>query len=357
MKNELKKLWLNKHDFQGRIDITVFFVNIFLFICHLFLMFIYIVIGHKFMICVASGSLLIYILCTFRCYKNVEKYMGVAFLELWIHLICGILSFGWTPCYQNWCFAMVVAYFLPAFSANKSLTKRPFFFAFLIMASYFLLATGYPLLHLSITRQLDIYTYSVLFIANNSFVFFSITLFALFYTSTNNRKQRELSRKAEYDELTDLYNRHALNELGAELIELAKENNEPYYVAILDIDFFKNINDTYGHSSGDLVLKKIASIIRSFSVRGIVPGRWGGEEFVLIAPHNINYNDFTNLLEKLRIKVSETNFEIENQEKIKLTISIGSAKIKKYDNIEDAIGKADINLYKAKEKGRNKLVK
>ena len=77
----------------------------------------------------------------------------------------------------------------------------------------------------------------------------------------------------------------------------------------------------------------------------------------MIAPHNIKYKEFTKILEDLRIKVSETKFIIENGKKINLTISIGSAKIKEYENIEEAISKADINLYKAKETGRNKLVK
>lgn len=355
--NEVKRLWSKKHDTQGRIDITVFFINIFMLLCHTFLTLIYITIEHKFMICFSVVTLLIYIFYTFKCYKNVEQYMGVAFLEIWVHLILGILSFGWTPCYQNWCFAMVVAYFLPAFNSNKSSTKRPFFYAFIIMLTYFIMVTSFQLIDLKIAVELDQLTKSILFIANNLFVFITITLFALFYTSRRNRKEIELLKKAEYDELTDLYNRHALNHLGNNLIHLAKVNNESYYVAILDIDNFKKINDKYGHSSGDLVLKKLASTIRSFSIRGIIPGRWGGEEFVMIAPHNIKYKEFTKILEDLRIKVSETKFIIENGKKINLTISIGSAKIKEYENIEEAISKADINLYKAKETGRNKLVK
>lgn len=354
--SEIKRLWSNKHTPQGRIDITVFFVNIFLLICHLFLMGVYIVIKHKPMIYINIISLVLYTFYIFRCYRNVERYMGISFLEIWIHLIGGILSFGWRPCYQNWCFAMIVAYFLPAFSPNKSV-KRSFIFAFLIIFTYFFMATFYPLVHFKFTTELDLYTDSVLFIANNGFVFITITLFALFYTSRSNRKELELSRKADYDELTDLYNRHAINQLGTKLINQAKEKNESYYVAILDIDYFKKINDTFGHSSGDLVLKKIASIIRTYSVRGIIPGRWGGEEFVMLAPHHIEYSEFTKILEKLRIKVSETEFNIENDQKINLTISIGSAKIKEYKNIEESIADADINLYKAKETGRNKLVK
>lgn len=354
--SEIKRLWSNKHTPQGRIDITVFFINIFLLLSHTFLMLVYITIGHKLMTWFSIITLFIYIFSIFNCYKNVERYIGIAFLEIWLHLIFGILSFGWRPCYQNWCFGMIVAYFLPAFSSNKA-TRRPFIYAFVIMFTYFFMATLYPLVDLDFTMGLDIYENSILFIANNLFIFITTILFALFYTSRSNRKELELSRKADYDELTDLYNRHAINQLGTKLINQAKEKNESYYFAILDIDHFKKINDTYGHSSGDLVLKKIASIIRTYSVRGIIPGRWGGEEFVMLAPHHIEYSEFTKILEKLRIKVSETEFNIENDQKINLTISIGSAKIKEYKNIEESIADADINLYKAKETGRNKLVK
>lgn len=356
--NEIKELWKRKKEPQGRIDITVFFVNIFLFLCHVFLMLVYVAIGHKFMICVNTFSLLIYLLSVPVCYKNIDRYMGIAFLEIWIHQICGILSFGWTPCYQNWCFGMITAYFLPAFSSERrGARQRPFIYAFLIIFTYFFLATFFPLVHLKITTELNIYMNSLLFIGNNSFVFINISLFALFYTSNNNRKEIELSKKAEYDELTQLYNRRGINELGNSIISNAKEENKPYYIAILDIDYFKKINDKYGHISGDLVLKRLANIIRAYSNKGIIPGRWGGEEFVMIAPHTISYSEFTKILERLRINISEVKFDIENNKEINLTISIGAAKVKKHENIEEAIGYADINLYKAKSGGRNMLVK
>lgn len=356
--NEIKKLWARKYSPQGRIDITVFFVNIFLLLCHVFLMVIYLIIGNKVMIGVNIFSLLLYILYIPSCYKNVERYMGMSFLEIWVHLICGILCFGWTPCYQNYCFGMLTAFFLPATGTQyvKS-KKRVIMYSLLIIFTYFILATAYPLLHLSFTQELNIYLNSILFIGNNAAVFITIAMFAVFYTSTSNRKELELSRKADYDELTNLYNRYSINQLGNRIIAKAKENDEAYSVAILDIDHFKKVNDKYGHSSGDVVLRKVADMIKKASVNGIIPGRWGGEEFVMIAPHYVAYEEFTNVLEELRIRISEETFEVDNNKKIKLTISIGSSKVRGYDNTEKAISMADTNLYKAKETGRNKLVK
>ena len=284
--------------------------------------------------------------------------MGIAYLNIWVHLICGILSFGWTPCYQNWSFAMIAAYFLPAFNTdNKFSKKRPIYYALLIIFSYFILATVFPLLNLKITIELNIYMNSILFIANNLFTFITIILFVVFYTSNNNRKEMELSRKADYDELTNLYNRHALNQLGKSIIEHAKENKKSYSVAILDIDYFKKINDKYGHKSGDLVLKRLANILKIYSTKEITCGRWGGEEFIMIASPEIEYSKFTKILESMRIKISESKFNIEDNKKIDLTISIGSAKLRKYKDLETAVSSADVNLYKAKKTGRNKLVK
>ncbi len=355
---EFKKLWMNRNNLQGRINITVFFANIFLLLCHLFLMVVYVCIGHKFMIGVNIVSILIYSYFIKRCYKNIERCMGIVFLEIWIHLICGVISFGWTPCYQNWCFGMIVAYFLPAFSEeNKETKQRPLIYAFIIVFTYLLLAVFYSPLNSNPTIQLNKYINSILFVANNVFAFIIITLFALFYTSNKNRKEIELNRKAEYDELTGLFNRHALSKLGDIVINKTKEKEKTFSVAILDIDHFKEVNDTYGHTSGDLVLKKVADTIRTSSVDGIIPGRWGGEEFIMIAPDYIEYSDFINILEKLRIRISKTKFEIENKQKIDLTISIGASIVNECENIEDAIALADVNLYKAKETGRNKVVK
>ena len=186
--------------------------------------------------------------------------------------------------------------------------------------------------------------------------FLSIVLFSLFYTSTTNRRQNELSRRADYDELTSLYNRYALNHIGNNFITQARGAKSKLSVAIIDIDYFKKINDTYGHTKGDEVLKELSSIIRSYSVRGIVPGRWGGEEFIMIAPYTIDYSEFVVILEKLREKIEKTKFHISGKKPLGITISIGASEVEKVNNIEDAVSYADKNLYEAKETGRNKLV-
>ena len=358
MINDLKKLWGNKKSSQGRIEITVFFVNIFLIICHVFLMAIYIMAKHNFMIYVNTVSSMVYICFIFTCYKKIEKYVSIASLEIWLHMLCAIISFGWTPCFQNWSFALIAGYFLPVFSSekNKNFRKHSIFFALSIILSYFFFSVIIHVHEFEVMKPLNDFMTRLMFTINNCISFIAIMMFAVFYTSKTKRKELELSRKADYDELTSLYNRHAIDQISSKIIEESKRLNKSYNVAMLDIDFFKNVNDTYGHTSGDMVLKQLADILTFYLNKGIIPGRWGGEEFVILAPCDISYKQFLNILEKIRVKVSKTNFTIEDKQKININISIGASSIDKYDQLEEVISKADKNLYKAKNTGRNKLV-
>ena len=95
--------------------------------------------------------------------------------------------------------------------------------------------------------------------------------------------------------------------------------------------------------------------LRAYSIRGITPGRWGGEEFIMIAPNSIEFNEFTIILEKLREKIQSKTFKMNDQE-IQITISIGAASVSDVKDLEAAVALADEKLYEAKETGRNKVV-
>lgn len=355
---EIKELFEHRKETQGSINLTLFFVNIFLMISHIFLMVIYVLIGHKFLICLNSLSFLTSIYFFKNCYKYRDVFIGLSFFEVWIHMIFGTMIFGWNLGFQNWAFAMVTAYFLPAFSNNQERRprKQSIFYACVIMLSYFLLAVY--VFHTTPNAFFPLNRWMIvsLFLGNNIMAFFTIIMFAIYYTSRRERKERELTRKADYDELTGLYNRHALIQVSEQIAMDAKDTKNPYSVAILDLDFFKKVNDDYGHTSGDDVLKEFASILRSYSIKGIICGRWGGEEFVMIAPHNIKYSEFINILEKLRRGVSRADFIIENNKEIHITVSIGAEKIRKHKSLEDSINMADSNLYQAKQEGRNRVI-
>ncbi len=120
---------------------------------------------------------------------------------------------------------------------------------------------------------------------------------------------------------------------------------------MLDIDHFKDVNDTYGHQIGDSVLIEFANILKKHSRKTDIVGRWGGEEFIIICL-DTNIQGATNLAENLRASIEEFEFSIINHK----TVSIGVSEVKDTDNIKTLIKRVDDYLYKAKESGRNKVI-
>lgn len=168
---------------------------------------------------------------------------------------------------------------------------------------------------------------------------------------------KKLKEEANKDYLTNLYNKRYFDEVSHNLIEIAKRQNSPISVIMIDIDFFKNINDTYGHIVGDEVIKNIASLLIKNTRKSDIVSRFGGEEFAILLP-NTNKKDAKEIAEKLRNIIEEHIIILENTKEIKLTISLGVCQmnLKCDENISKVIDNADIALYQAKKQGRNKVI-
>ncbi len=156
------------------------------------------------------------------------------------------------------------------------------------------------------------------------------------------------------DYLTKLYNRNYFEEMIQKQFENSKRYKLDLAVIIIDFDFFKRINDTYGHLAGDYVLSEVAKIINNQIRETDIIARYGGDEFILLTPNTTLFNCIV-LAERIRKKVWNYNF-IYNNEKINVTLSLGCAA---YNNeiskSEELIQKADCALYQAKKQGRNKI--
>jgi diguanylate cyclase (GGDEF)-like protein len=164
---------------------------------------------------------------------------------------------------------------------------------------------------------------------------------------------KELEKAAYIDTLTGLYNRKHFTELAEMDIQRAARLNQTIFTAMLDIDFFKKINDTYGHTAGDMVLKTTAETIHR-SIRSYdLLGRYGGEEFILLLAV-ADEADIHKLTERIR-KNMENNVIHHEGEEIRVTCSMGVAKILEADTLKTAIVKADEALYAAKNSGRNQI--
>ena len=167
-------------------------------------------------------------------------------------------------------------------------------------------------------------------------------------------KQRtaELEKLAITDKLTGIYNRLKLDKELSYSYESYLRYNLVYSVIIIDVDYFKKINDTYGHLIGDDILKELSSIMQENIRSTDILGRWGGEEFIILSP-STDIEGTYKLAENIRLNVENTIFK----DGIKMTISAGIAEISQDMNKDEIIKKADEALYRAKSNGRNKVEK
>ena len=159
------------------------------------------------------------------------------------------------------------------------------------------------------------------------------------------------------DGLTGLYNRRYMETHLSALVEQAASRGKPLTALVLDIDFFKSINDSYGHDAGDDVLREFATRVRK-SIRGIdLACRFGGEEFVIVMPET-DMGVATIVAERLRRRIASETFPIQQgSSSIEVTISIGIAALDAADaNAGNILKRADQALYRAKRDGRNRVV-
>ena len=160
--------------------------------------------------------------------------------------------------------------------------------------------------------------------------------------------------QAEHDPLTGLLNRKTLDEIDSNLLKSIEENN--LSVIMLDIDYFKQINDTYGHTTGDIVLKKVAHKISSLLREDDLIFRYGGEEFFIILKNNTKEKAKT-VAHKIIKSIENLKIYSQNGEQITVTISGGLAHYNtKQKTLSELIKSADKALYKAKDSGRNQII-
>ena len=164
---------------------------------------------------------------------------------------------------------------------------------------------------------------------------------------------RELHRVAVTDALTGLYNRREIERLIHSALLALNDPGKELSLIMLDIDFFKKVNDTYGHDVGDIVIRDVAAIIKSFvnESAGEAAGRWGGEEFFLLLPDK-GLKEAAAIAEELRKAVEAHEFETAGHK----TVSLGVVNVNAASDYQGIFIRADQALYEAKEGGRNRVV-
>lgn len=172
-----------------------------------------------------------------------------------------------------------------------------------------------------------------------------------------NRQLEELLEKVNYlaitDMLTGLYNRRRLHDILSSEFERAERYKTPFSLVMLDLDFFKKVNDKFGHNAGDAVLKEISGQILK-NVRDIdTAARYGGEEFMVILP-NSDKNSARAVAERMRQTVASHSFQ-DIASAVTVSIGISGMPDANIRNVDELIRCADIALYRAKQSGRNRV--
>ena len=161
---------------------------------------------------------------------------------------------------------------------------------------------------------------------------------------------------ARTDALTGIPNRQWLMEQGVTFLRAFKENKRLLSTVMIDVDFFKQVNDRFGHQGGDAVLRDVALVLQNNKRELDLLGRYGGEEFLMFLPH-AEVSEAAAACERIRSSIEQHAFEFDGQA-LKITISVGVAteNIEDISSIEDLIRRADRALYQAKATGRNRVV-
>jgi diguanylate cyclase (GGDEF)-like protein len=203
--------------------------------------------------------------------------------------------------------------------------------------------------------------YSQAFIERVLAVYIAVTIMAFFYAFARTSAQlsmdnmnRSFQNLANTDELTRLANRRRMTDVLYQEVGRAQRNQRTFSIIIFDIDYFKKINDQYGHDAGDLVLAAIPDILRKVLRTPDVCARWGGEEFLILLPET-GLEGAKRVAERLRIAFEE--YRIRHQDGVlSVTVSLGVCEFRSVKSLEACLKQADKNLYAAKAAGRNCVI-
>lgn len=165
--------------------------------------------------------------------------------------------------------------------------------------------------------------------------------------------EHKLVQMAKVDSLTGVYNRRYLDTRLAEEMERSRRHGNPLSIFILDIDYFKVINDTHGHICGDYTLRAMSELLQNAIRTSDILGRYGGEEFCCVMPET-TFEQALVLAERCREQISENRFSCSDQQS-RITVSIGVTTQTAGDTLERMIKRADDSLYEAKRTGRNRV--
>ena len=336
----------------------LYIMNTFLLLVHTGLLILFTVLHVTLMARVNIISVLCYIVSFLLIKKEkMTEYIVLAFVEITIHSFLAVISTGWNFGFQLYFIGCVgVVFFADYFSVHIGRRRIKGFGlsipSILLYIISFLVVTFYGSIYQLDERIAFIGTIfnSLIALGFATMIFSLLTKAATFY-------EAELEKQATHDKLTGMKNRHFLVEQLGNIY--TSGDIASHWLAILDIDNFKGINDKYGHLCGDFVLRTVAEIIKE-SCSDHIACRWGGEEFLIVGADTGKDNEHRNrvpaLLENIRRSIADKDFVYNDNIVIHLTVTIGVARYRNGQTVDEWINVADGRLYDGKQTGKNKVV-
>ena len=272
------------------------------------------------------------------------------YILIWI--IFNIIMFGWNIGVQHFIIVLLIACFFARYKHGKVKISYALALCILRIFLFFYCQNNVP--RISLSADLN----NLFQIINTIAIFWSISLIAyIFSTDTQTLEcklveyNEQLKKQANVDPLTGLYNRRRTLEY---LEKLLRAPEHQISICLCDIDFFKRVNDTYGHDVGDIVLKKISETFRKELPIGTFISRWGGEEFLLIFPIS-NGDEAHIFLETLRQKIKALVFD-GGSESFSVSLTFGLVEYDFHSDLTTILKQADEKLYLGKNSGRDRII-
>lgn len=337
---------------------SLYMMNIFLLSIHVSLFLFFTILKVTLMSCVNIFSVLWYVV-SFALLKKEKTtaYIFGAFLEVMVHMFLAVVSMGWDFGFQLYFIGCIVIVFYADYFSVRLGNHHVTGIGFSVVNGTLYISS------LLVTRffgSIYILSEKLAFagmIINSLVIIAFVTVFIGMLTKIASYYEEELVKQATHDKLTGMVNRHYLVEKLDNIY--ASGEMSSYWLAILDIDNFKGINDKYGHLCGDFVLKTLAQIIKKLCGDRTVC-RWGGEEFVIVGsdPEKDEKGRSSEgvLLEDIRRNVAIKDFVYDNDTVINLTVTIGVARYQAGQKVDEWVNVADNRLYHGKQIGKNKVV-
>lgn len=339
---------------------TVMAINTILLLCHIGFGVVFELYDAEIIFYYNILSIIIYIMNFAILYKRrFVTYTTIVYLEILLFMIVAVICVGWDFGFQQWSMAFVTATVFVDFLTNRNHKMRKITFMLvaldvLVYAFLRIWTYQYPYIYEVNNKVL----LNAFFNANSMIGFAFLIILSFVYTNTVFKLEKTLLDMANNDPLTGLRNRRRMHELLKKVPEERVNNQYEMCIAMMDVDHFKSVNDTYGHDVGDEVLKVMANILleQHEKKEHFHVCRWGGEEFlVLYRRYGKSQDEIVDEFNELRERIEDTVIKC-GEHKIKVTVTMGLSFCKNGIAVDDMIKEADDNLYKGKERGRNRVV-